>query len=131
MFQYHYNFLSPKIRNIALQFHFLRNKIYSVCVNAKPSLKWWIFENLQLVASIEQRDFWSCVVYWSEIALCFLALNSVGSWFNYFLRSRNQSTGVLFKNLIVKMQNIYNSIGWNSVHIFDIFNCDCATINGM
>ena len=26
------------------------NKIYSVCVNAKPSLKWWIFENLQLVA---------------------------------------------------------------------------------
>ena len=25
--------------------------------------------------------------------------------------------------LIVKMQNICNLIGWNSVHISDIFNC--------
>ena len=33
--------------------------------------------------------------------------------------------------LIVKMQNIYNLIGWNSVHIFDIFNCYHANINGM
>ena len=79
LFQYHYNFLFPKICNIALQFHFLINKIYSVCVNAKRSLKWWIFENLQLVAWTEKRDFWSCVVHWSEIAPCFLAVNSVGS----------------------------------------------------
>ena len=32
---------------------FLIHKIYSVCVNAKRLLKWWIFENLQLVA-------WTC-----------------------------------------------------------------------
>ena len=94
VFQYHYNFIFPKICNIALQFHFLINKIYSVCVNAKRSLKWWIFENLQLVAWTEKRDFWSCVVHWSETAPCFLAVNSVESWFNYFLRSGNQNTGV-------------------------------------
>ena len=28
-----------------------------------------------------------------KTAPCFLALNSVGSWFNYFLRSGNQNTG--------------------------------------
>ena len=94
VFQYHYNFLFPKIHNIALQFHFLINKIYSVYVNAKRSLKWWIFENLQLVAWTEKREFWSCVVHWSETAPYFLAVYSVGSWFNYFLRSRNQNTGV-------------------------------------
>ena len=93
VFQYHCNFLFPKICNIALQFHFLINKIYSVCINAKRSLKWWIFENLQLVAWTGKRNFWSCVVHWSETALCSLAVNSVGSWFNYFLRNRNQNTG--------------------------------------
>ena len=36
-----------------------------------------------------------------------------------------------FKKLIVKMQNICNLIGWNSVHIFDIFNCFRANINGI
>ena len=88
MLQYHYNFW------IALQFHFSILQIYSVCVNAKRSPKWWIFENLLLVAWTEKRDFWSCVVYWSETAPCFLAVNSVGSWFNYFLSSENQSMGV-------------------------------------
>ena len=39
VFQYHHNFLFPKICNIALQLHFLIKKIYSVCVNAKRSLK--------------------------------------------------------------------------------------------
>ena len=37
-------------------------------------------------------------------------------------------------NIIVKMQNIYNLIGWNSVHFlifFDIFNCFRTNINGM
>ena len=29
------------------------------------------------------------------------------------------------------MQNICNLIGWNSVHISDIFNCYSANINGM
>ena len=94
MFQYHYNFLFPKICNITLQFHFLINKIYSVCVNAKRSLKWWIFENLELAAWAEKRDFWSCVARWSETAPYFLAVNSVGSWFNYFLHSGSQNTGV-------------------------------------
>ena len=94
VFQYHYNFLFPKICNIALQFHFLINKIYSVCVNTKCSLKWWIFEDLELVAWTEKRDFWSCVVHWSETAPFFLALNLIGSWFNYFLCSGNQNTGV-------------------------------------
>ena len=32
---------------------------------------------------------------------------------------------------IVKMQNNYNLIGWNSVHISDIFNCYRANIKGM
>ena len=94
VFQYHYNFLFPKICNIALQFHFLINKIYSVCVNANRWLKWWIFENLQLVAWTEKWDFWSCVVHWLEPGPCFLVINSVGSWFKYFLRSGNQNTGV-------------------------------------
>ena len=62
VFQYHYNFLFLKIYNIALPLQFLINKIYSTCVNAKRLLKWSIFENFQLVAWIEKRDFWSCVV---------------------------------------------------------------------
>ena len=85
--QYHYNFLFPKICNIVLQFHFMINKIYSVRANAKRSLKWWIFENFQLVAWTEKRGFWSCVFRLSETAPYFLAVNSVGSWFNYFLPS--------------------------------------------
>ena len=92
VFQYHYNFLYPKIYNIALPFQFLINKIYSACVNAKRLLKWWIFENFQLVAWIEKRDFWSCVDHWSETALCFLVVNSLGSWFNYFLGGSIQNT---------------------------------------
>ena len=94
VFQCHYNFLFPKIYNIALPLQFLINKIYSACVSAKRLLKWWIFENFQLVAWIEKRDFWSCVVHWSETASCFLAVNSLGSWFNYFIRSGIQNTGV-------------------------------------
>ena len=94
VFQYHYNILFPKMCNIALQFHFLINKIYSVCVNAKRSLKWWMFENLELVAWTEKRDFWSCVVHRSETAPCFLAVNLLWLWFNYFLRSGNQIMGV-------------------------------------
>ena len=96
LFQYHYNFLFPKICNIALQFHFLINKIYSVCVNAKRSLKWWIFEILRLIAWTEKRDFWSCAFQRSKTAPCFLAVNSAGLWFNYFLRSGNQNTGVQY-----------------------------------
>ena len=91
MFQYH---------SIPLRFHFLIDKIYSACVNAKRWLKWWISENLQLVASTEKRDFWSCVVYWSETASCFLAVNSVGSWFNTFsvagIKTRGYNTMVIY-----------------------------------
>ena len=59
VFQYHYNFLFSKICNIAMQFHFLINKIYSLCVNTKRGW-WWI----------------SHVVQWLKIP-CFLAVNSV------------------------------------------------------
>ena len=41
------------------------------------------------------------------------------------------ATIVFFDDVIVIMQNICNLIGWNSVHIFDIFNYYCANINGM
>ena len=33
--------------------------------------------------------------------------------------------------IIIKIQNIYIVIGLNSVHIFNIFNCYRADINGM
>ena len=35
------------------------------------------------------------------------------------------------RSFIIKMLNICNLIGWNSVHIYDIFNCYSANINGM
>ena len=79
VFQHHYSFIFPKICNIVLLFYFLMNKSYSACANAKRSLKWWIFENLQLFAWTEKRNFWSCVVHWSETAPCLLAINTVGS----------------------------------------------------
>ena len=52
--------------------------------------------------------------------------------FSYISEIYSQSYwhGVI-KWFIVKMQNIYNLIGWNSVHIFDISNRYCENINGM
>ena len=38
---------------------------------------------------------------------------------------------IIIMVIIVKVQNICNLIGWNSVHISDIFNFYCANINGM
>ena len=38
---------------------------------------------------------------------------------------------IIIMVIIVKVQNICNLIGWNSVHISDIFNCYHANINGM
>ena len=99
VFQY-YNFLFLKICIIALQFHFLINKIYFVCVNAKRSLKWWIFENLQLVAWTEKKDFWSSVVHWSETAPSFLAVNLVKSWYNTYMVRRSYKTIWIHFNLI-------------------------------
>ena len=40
-------------------------------------------------------------------------------------------TQIRVKNFIVKMQNICDFIGWNSMHIFNMFNCYRANINGM
>ena len=94
VFQYHYDFLFPKIWNIALQFHFLINKNYFVCVNAKRLLKWLIFENLQPVAWTEKKGFLILCSSLPETAPCFLAVNPVGSGFHYFLRSGNQNTGL-------------------------------------
>ena len=39
--------------------------------------------------------------------------------------------GHCLKPFIIKMQNICKLIGWNRVHISDIFNCYRANINGM
>ena len=94
VFQYHYNFIFPEICNIVLQFHFLINRSYSVCVNSKCALNSCIFESLQLLAWTEKKDLWFCVVHWSGTAPCFLVVNSIGSWFNYFLRRSNQNTWV-------------------------------------
>ena len=38
---------------------------------------------------------------------------------------------LLTLGIIVKKQNICNLIGWNRVHIFDIFNCNRANVKGM
>ena len=38
---------------------------------------------------------------------------------------------IIIMVIIVKVQNICNLIGWNSVHISDIFNYYRANINGM
>ena len=44
--QYHYNFIFPKICNVAFQFLFLINIIYSVWVKAKRLLNWKICSSL-------------------------------------------------------------------------------------
>ena len=49
---------------------------------------------------IEKRSL-TCVVHWLETAPCFLAVNSVRSWFNYFLRDGNQNTGVWYGGIII------------------------------
>ena len=41
------------------------------------------------------------------------------------------SWGYSISAVIVKIQNICNLIGWNRVHISDIFNCFSANTNGM
>ena len=83
--QYHYNFIFPKTCSTWKK----HNLFYMRQCKAFTQL-----ENLQLVFWTEKRDFWSFVVHWSERAPCFLAVNSVGSWFNYFIRSANHNTRV-------------------------------------
>ena len=94
VFQYHYNFLFPKICNIALQFHFLINKIYSVCVRKGVRSNGGYLKICSSLLGQRKGVFWSCVVHWSETAPCFLAANAVESWSNYFVWSGNQNTGV-------------------------------------
>ena len=38
---------------------------------------------------------------------------------------------VILLYFIVKTQNIFDLIGWNSVNISDVFNCYSANINGI
>ena len=144
--------MCSNITIISLQFHFLINKIYSVCVSVRSNGGY--FKIWSLLPQQRKGIFWFCLVYWSETALCFLAVNSIGSWFYYFLRVAGIKTpgyntymlqwsyktiGIhfnliftwLFKSLIVKMKNIWNLTGCNSVHVFDIFNCYRANTNGM
>ena len=44
---------------------------------------------------------------------------------------KNDKPTFILKYIIIITQNICNLIGWNSVHIFDIFNYYRANINGM
>ena len=57
------------------------------------------------------------------------------SYFNSFsLKPPNRKIVLFFfemLSIIVKMQNICNLIGWNSVHIADIFNCYSTNFNGV
>ena len=58
------------------------------------------------IAGIKTREYNTYVLRWSYKTI-WTYFNLIFTW--------------LFKNLIVKMQNICNLIGWNSVHIFDSF----------
>ena len=95
VFHCYYNCPFPKIFSIALQFHFLMSKIYSVCVIAKHSLKWWIFENLQPIAWTQKIFFWFCVVRRSETAPCFLAVNLLVFWLISFSVAGIKTLGII------------------------------------
>ena len=92
--QYHCNFF-PKDMQYCIAIPFFDKHIYSLfCIRQCKAFAQ--LENLQLVAWTEKRNFWSCVVHWSETAPCLLAVNSVGSWFDYFLRTANQNAVVYY-----------------------------------
>ena len=50
--------------------------------------------------------------------------------FSNFLKALLTVSVITFPVILI-MQNICNLIGWNSVHVFDIFNYYRANINGM
>ena len=65
-----------------------------------------------------------CLKQQNSILQCFSRLEFEKSLFS------NTFFSFVFR-IIVIMQNIGNLFGWNSVHIFDIFNYYLANINGM
>ena len=103
--------------------------------NVQGSYYWRIC--LQLTES--SMDNWdlkifSIVLSFMKIENCWYLLHF--SWlrnkqsFSNFLKAVLTESVIIF-SVIVIMQNIYNLIGWNSVHIFDIFNYYRANINWM
>ena len=66
--------------------------------------------------------------------LCLKQQNSILQCFSRLEFEKRLFSNTFFSfvfRIIVIMQNIGNFIGWNSVHIFDIFNYYLANINGM
>ena len=64
--------------------------------------------------------------------------NTLSRWSSCNMKFKSASNNLckpclydLLNALIIKVQNICNLIGWNSVHISDIFNCYRANIKGM
>ena len=103
--------------------------------NVQESHYWGI--SLQLIESSmsnEDLKIFSIVLSFIKIENCWYLL------YFYWLRNTQSfsnslkallTVSVIIFSVIVIMQNICNLIGWNSVHIFDIFNYYCANINGM
>ena len=103
--------------------------------NVQGSYYWGIC--LQLTeSSMDDEDLkiFSIVLSFMKTENCWYLLYF--SWlrntqsFNNFLKPLLTVSVIIFSVIII-MQNIYNLIGWNSVHIFDIFNYYRANINGM
>ena len=103
--------------------------------NVQGSYYWRIC--LQLTES--SMDNWDLKIF--SIVLSFMKIENC--WYLlYFSWLRNTQSfsnslkalltvSVIIFSIIVIMQNIRNLIGWNNVHIFDIFNYYRANINGM
>ena len=69
-------------------------------------------------------------IIYSFIFLIINLINTINSYCKVISKV-NLNNGVLLIVVIVKMQNICNLNGWNSVHMSDIFNYYRANINGM
>ena len=76
--------------------------------------------------NIELQDSWSSSKFSIFYTKYLVSQKKIGALSKFLY-------GILhyLNSIIVIIQNIGNLIGWNSVHIFDIFNHYCADINGM
>ena len=103
--------------------------------NVQGSYYWRIC--LQLTES--SMDNWDLKIF--SIVLSFMKIENCWYllYFSWLCNTQSFSNSlkalltvsVIIFSVIVIMQNICNLIGWNSVHIFDIFNYYRANINGM
>ena len=103
--------------------------------NSTPCLCWgsyafckWRYNVFNFYRYLTRPTNWRVIRIhdWELLALC-LHPGKFGGHGHYGSGDIN----ILVNTVIVKMQNICNLIGWNSVHISDIFNCYRANINGM